>query len=116
MTPESKIKKEIVAYLDSLGDRCWHVAYTNVHGYGRKGVPDRLLSYKGKFVALEIKSDVGKPTLWQEKQIDAIRTSGGLAFVVRSVHAVKHIIKHLDTDIALNSLENREALERCGPQ
>ena len=106
MTPESKIKKEIVAYLDSLGERCWHVAYHNM-GRGRRGVPDRLVCYRGRFIALEVKrppDERGKmnPTAekWQERQIAAIVGAGGDASVVWAAQHVATMIRQIDNELA----------------
>lgn len=90
MTPESKVKKEIVAYLDSLPE-CWHVAYHTM-GYGKRGVPDRLVCFRGRFIALEIKAPGGKATPWQERCIDEINEAGGYAYIVTSAAAVSNII------------------------
>lgn len=116
MTPESKVKKEIIAYLDSLGDRCWHVSYHNI-GYGVAGVPDRIACYRGRFVALEVKADSEKKaTKWQKYRIKEITTAGGTAHVVWSVGQVRRIIQDLETEITWADATLQEALERCGPQ
>lgn len=96
MALERDIKREIVAYLDSLGDRCWHVAYFG-GGYGRNGVPDRLCCYRGRFFAIEVKRDAKhKPTKWQEREIRAIIGAGGEAKVVWSVEQVREKIEEID--------------------
>jgi hypothetical protein len=96
LTPETKVKREIVDYLDSLGSDCWHVAYHSM-GYGRKGVPDRLCCYKGRFFALEVKADESKaPTSWQRHQIYNIVSAGGIAEVVWTVAHVKEVIARID--------------------
>src|ERR1700733_11682075 len=98
MTPESKIKREIVAYLDSLGERCWHVPYHNI-GYGVAGVPDRLVCYRGYFLAIEIKRATGQPTPWQLRQIDLIMQAGGRAVVARSAEDVRRAIANIESDV-----------------
>ncbi len=90
MTPETLVKKTIVAYLDTL-EECWHVAYHSM-GYGKRGVPDRLVCYRGRFIALEIKAPGGKATAWQERCIGEINEAGGSAWMVSSVDEVKKII------------------------
>lgn len=94
-TSETKIKKEIVVYLDSLKPDLWHTAMHNV-GYTRKGIPDRLCCYKGLFFALEIKAPGKKPTPWQEREIADISEAGGIAQVVYSAADVMAIIKQID--------------------
>lgn len=94
MTPEAKIKKEIVAYLASIG--AW---YDNPvrNGYGRRGVPDIVCCYKGKFIAFEVKASVDmEPSPWQKREIEAIHAAGGMAVVVSSVEKVKGIIAYMN--------------------
>lgn len=97
MTPETAVKKEIVAYLDTLPE-CWHVAYHNM-GYGKRGVPDRLVCYRGRFLGLEIKAPGGKATAWQERCIEDIIIAGGFAGVVRSVDDVRTLLDVVDTAV-----------------
>ena len=104
MTPESKIKKEIIAYLDSLGERCWHVAYHNM-GYGRYGVPDRLVCYRGRFFAPEVKKKDAKARKRQEIEHVAINAADGLAVVVDSVEQVRALIEHIDQELDAVTLE-----------
>lgn len=94
MTPETKVKKEIIAYLDTLSE-CWHVAYHSM-GYGKRGVPDRIICYRGKFIALEIKAPGGKATPWQERCIAEINAALGDAGVVYSVDDVKEVIAQVE--------------------
>lgn len=103
MTPESKIKKEIVAYLDSLGPDCWHVAYHNM-GYGRYGVPDRLVCYRGYFFAPEVKKKDEKARKRQETEHARINAAGGCAVVVDDVKQVKQIISILNARATLSVL------------
>lgn len=98
MTPESKIKKEIREYLDSLGERCWHAQYTN-SGYGKSGVPDRIVCYRGTFIGLEIKPYDKSPTVWQRREIAAVIAAGGIAEVVWSVKQVQEIIEQIDAKL-----------------
>ena len=95
MTPEAKIKKEIVAYLKSLGDKCWWAPYVQ-NGYGKSGVPDYLVCYRGRFLALEVKKEGGKPTPWQTYQIAAIDKAGGRAEVVWSAEQVHELVNNME--------------------
>ena len=92
MTPEGKVKKEIDAYLKTLG-RDWWGFKPMMMGYGRKGIPDILGCYRGHFMAIEVKSESGKLTPWQEVEIREIRQSRGVAFVARSAKDVELMIK-----------------------
>lgn len=103
VTEETKIKRAITDYLDSLGERCWHRPYTN-YGYGIKGVPDRICCYRGRFFALEVKSGPDKKaTPWQQREIAAIVAAGGRAAVVWCVDHVREIVQQIDLDVMLAS-------------
>ena len=79
MTPEAKVKKRVVDQLKSLGA---YYFYPVTGGYGSSGVPDIVGCYNGRFFAIECKAGTNKPTALQQKNIDAIRKSGGAAIVV----------------------------------
>ena len=118
MTPEAKIKKEIVAYLKSLGDRCWYAPYVQ-NGYGKNGVPDYLVCYRGRFLALEVKKEGGKPTPWQTYQIAAIDAALGIAGVVTSAADVRKLLRKIEDRIEAEAEAVRdvwEAAEACGPR
>lgn len=96
MTPESKIKKEITAYLTSIG--AWYDNPVRT-GYGRRGVPDIVVCYRGYFLAIEVKaSESKKPTLWQAREIAAVQAARGRAVVAWSVRQVQSQITLIDYD------------------
>lgn len=51
-------------------------------GYGRMGVPDFLICRRGRFIAVETKFDSRPTTAHQDRELQAIRTAGGEAYVV----------------------------------
>ena len=51
-------------------------------GFQRVGIPDILACIKGVFVAVELKSPRGKPSALQTLNIDNIRESGGMAYIL----------------------------------
>lgn len=67
------------------------------HGgmYGTAGIPDIILCFNGRFIALEVKNETGKPTDLQKNTIKKIRAAGGTAEVVRSVSDVKTLLKKM---------------------
>ena len=79
MTPEGKVKAKLKKILDEMG--IWHFSPYQA-GMGRAGIPDVVGCYNGLFVAFECKANGNKPTALQEREINAIRTAKGLAFVV----------------------------------
>lgn len=88
-TPHAKLRKEICAYLASIG--AWYVS-TNSQGYGRKGIPDILCCYRGRFVAIEVKAGRDKPSPWQLRELGGITTSGGLSVVAYSLQEVTDVL------------------------
>lgn len=79
MTPEGLVKKRLKKQLEELG--IYHFSPFQA-GMGRAGVPDVIGCYRGLFVAFECKAGKGKTTALQEREINAIRTAKGLAFVI----------------------------------
>jgi hypothetical protein len=86
---EKKLQSKILAHIKAT-PYCWPVKVTVAN---RNGTPDILACYRGRFVALEVKTPSGRPTLLQEAQLDAIRDAGGVAAVVRSVDDVKTVLE-----------------------
>ena len=79
MTPEGKIKSKIRKRLDALG--CWYFMPPG-GAYGRKGIPDFVGCYNGKFFAIEAKAGKGTTTVLQDVTIKRIRAHHGIALVV----------------------------------
>lgn len=72
---ENKIKK----YLRDHG--CYVVKYFGC-AFSQAGVPDLLCCINGKFVAIEVKSDSGKPSALQLANVSDIQGAGGVAMVL----------------------------------
>ena len=89
--PEAKIKTLICDYLKSIG--AWYDR--SVRSYGRRGVPDILVCYKGRFFGIEVKVPGKKPDPWQERELLAITLARGVSFVAYSVEDVRGIMEHL---------------------
>jgi hypothetical protein len=97
-TPEGKVKDAVKAALESLGVRslsrptrvtCLDIGtyYMPVsNGMGTHGIPDFVCSVRGKSLYIETKASVKKePTDLQMAVIDALRSTGSVAIVIRSV-------------------------------
>ena len=76
MTPEGKVKKEIKAYLDSIG--AYHI-WPVPTGYGPKLV-DCYACLRGRFVAIEVKAPGKMPTKYQSLEITRMNHALGIAF------------------------------------
>ena len=77
-TPEGKVKAKVVDILKSEGV---YYFFPATHGYGRSGVPDIVACVNGRFLAIECKAGVNKPTALQVREIERIRSAGGVAVV-----------------------------------
>jgi Holliday junction resolvase len=79
MRNEAAVKQAITRQLKKAG--AW---YTMPHqrGFSARGVPDILVLYKGKFLAIEAKYNGNKPSAHQERQIAQIEACGGEAMVL----------------------------------
>lgn len=94
-TPEGKIKDWFVRVIRKEFPDAW--IYKAPGGpFGRKGVPDLVMSINGNFVAVEIKTDKNNPTPTQQVEINKIRKSGGVALVLKGKDEefMKKFVKH----------------------
>ena len=78
-TPESKVKDKLRKYLSQLG--IYHFMPA-ANGFGRAGIPDIIGCFNGQFVAFECKAGKGKTTALQDREIAAIQSTKGWAFVI----------------------------------
>lgn len=97
MTPESRIKNEIMSFLKIIGVYCWvndsvgifdpvkKIYRQNNSPHKLKGVSDILGIIQGRFLAIEVKSEAGRLTPEQRVFLAHINTEGGIAFCSRSV-------------------------------
>ena len=79
---EKEITKAVRGVLKTLGIYHWKQFQTLG---STPGVSDIIGIYKGKLLAVEVKTKRGKLSPAQKAFIDSINRFGGLAFVVRSV-------------------------------
>lgn len=74
----------------------WVVKVHNT-GRGVRGTPDVLACYKGRFIAVENKSDRGKATAQQLVQLREIQAAGGQALIVTSDRrTLAALLDHID--------------------
>ncbi len=87
---ESDLIQSIARYLKTIPA----LFFWKEHGgmYGTAGIPDIIVCFKGRFLALECKVGRNTPTLLQAQTIRKITDAGGIAAVVRTVEEVKAII------------------------
>jgi hypothetical protein len=102
MTPEGKVSKEIVDYLNKQRILNGRRQATTV----KNGEADRWLLYKGIYVNIEIKRlGGGITTLLQKNKLKALRENGGVGLVVDCVEAVMKVLDDIDI-LVWNELNN----------
>jgi Holliday junction resolvase len=95
MTPEAKVKKQVVEILKEWG--AYYFAPVT-GGFGKSGVPDIIVCYKGKFIGIECKAGNNTPTALQLREIDRIRLAKGAALVINesNIDEVTAILNWVD--------------------
>ena len=79
MRNEADVKRAVKRILDELGA---YYAMPVGGPYGRSGVPDFLVCFKGAFIAIETKFGSNKPTALQTHEMNKIGAAGGRVFVI----------------------------------
>ena len=76
---EKNFENKIKAYLKSIG-----AYFIKTHGdrFSKVGTPDIIACIKGKFVAIEVKAENGKPSELQHYHIQQINNAGGYAVIL----------------------------------
>lgn len=96
MKSEQAIQSDILKYLKSVG------AYTiKVSAATKAGIPDVIICYKGKFLAIEVKKPETKNNVsaLQKANISMIEAAGGIATVAWSKDMVKTFIDNIDKEL-----------------
>lgn len=105
MTPENAIKNSICAWLayqkcffwisDRVGiyDVARKQFRSNKSPYRIKGVADILGIWKGKLLAIEVKTPKKYPSPEQREFLSNVIKHGGIGFVARSIDDVKEFLK-----------------------
>lgn len=95
MTPEGKVKKELVSKLGTLSVKPY-MFFPATGGYGRNGVPDIVGCLRGRFFSIEVKAAGKYPTLLQERELDRIELAGGLAFMCVGAEDIPRVLNALE--------------------
>ena len=93
---ERDLTRQVRDFLRVLG--AWEVKHRAGLG-DRRGVPDILACYRGRFVAFEVKAPRGRLTPYQTAELEAVRHAGGIAAEVRSLEDVIAALRPVDSTI-----------------
>lgn len=63
--------------------------------YGKKGIPDIIVCYKGLYIGIEAKTYEGEFSDWQKARRTQIMAAGGIVIFARSVEDVRDVIESL---------------------
>lgn len=101
-TKESAVQRELIDRLQAK----WPDAYVrkiaqNMYSHG--GIPDILVCLEGNFVAIEVKTDTGKLSKLQKRDIRLIEEAGGLAFICYGVKDIDYILSLMEPLCRTNS-------------
>ena len=94
MAQEKNFENKVKLFLKDNG--CWYVKFF-ANRMTRTGVPDILACVNGRFVAIEVKAQNGKPSDLQVYNIKKIREAGGISIILYpdGFEAFKHLIHKL---------------------
>ena len=81
MAAEKNFENKIKSYLKDHG--AWFLKYwAGPKGFTKEGIPDILACINGKFFAIEIKAENGKPSVIQLVTLRKIRQAGGYGILL----------------------------------
>ncbi len=92
-TPEKKVKDKVTKVLKEAGA---YYFFPATGGFGRSGVPDIIVCYKGIFIGIECKAGKNTTTALQDREMQKIMLAGGYALVVNEDN-IDDVVNILDT-------------------
>lgn len=92
MGAEKNFENKVKDLLKKKG--AYYVKYFGC-GFTRAGVPDLLVCFKGKFIAIELKAERGETSELQDYNLEQIKKAGGYGFVLYP-HDLPFFLNFLD--------------------
>tara|TARA_R100001369_G_scaffold78526_1_gene108223 strand:+ start:300 stop:641 length:342 start_codon:yes stop_codon:yes gene_type:complete len=110
VTPEGTVKASAEKVLKKI--KAYYFMPSS-GGYGRKGIPDIVVCYKGRFIGIECKFDAASnpPTKLQQLELAKIKQAGGIAIVFDSNTTQKELTAMLNAEAVSNTDWTDWALE-----
>lgn len=96
MQPESRIVAQIKKYLKGQGAFCFKVWGSE---FMMAGLPDLICCYRGRFLAIEVKTPIGKVSARQHYVHNLIERAGGIVGVARSVEDAQTLVAAVEASI-----------------
>ena len=76
---ETKFREKVRPYLNKLPNSWWE----SVQQKSIRGTPDIIGCINGQFIAIELKSEKGKPSPLQNYKLERIRDAKGIAVSIK---------------------------------
>ncbi len=92
MTPEKKVKAQVTKILNEYEA---YYFYPATGGFGRSGVPDIIVCFRGAFLGIECKAGDNTATALQLRELDKITKANGYAMIVNE-HNISDVRGILD--------------------
>ena len=96
---ESAIEAALVKQVEKIGGQCWKWNST------RRGVPDRIVFYRGQVVFVELKAPGAVPTAQQKHVHELLRMQGMDVLVIDTIDGVIKFVNSLSFGITGESTE-----------
>lgn len=105
MAEEKTFENKIKDYLKEKG--AWFIKYWGGGQFTKAGIPDLLVCYNGKFIAIELKASNGKPSLLQIITLEKIRNAAGYGFLLypSDFNDFKQFIESSNERWVINNIE-----------
>jgi len=91
---ETQLKNKVTLFLNTIPD----IYVRKISDRYSSGYPDIWGCLKGKFFAIELKTEKGRTSAIQEYEMKMIRKAGGRVAVCRSVDEVKEFLREVYRD------------------
>jgi len=95
---ENYLQSKVIKWLNNTYKD--DIVVYNIHGnsFQKKGIPDLLICYKGRFIALELKQENGRLSEIQKYRIQKLINAGAVVEVPRTLKDVQEVFKQLVLD------------------
>lgn len=110
MAQEKNFENKIKSFLTE--QNCWFIKYWGGGKFTKAGIPDIICCCEGMFLAIEVKSSKGKPSLLQLKKLKDIDDAWGFAILLypECFEAFKNLIFCIKANDVKNANLNYERI------
>ena len=94
-TPKREIytaEAELLVHTRQFIELLPNAKFVRLEAGSERGNSDCIICYRGRFIAVELKDNIGKPSAQQLRFLDDVKRSGGIAEVCRSVRDIYNLL------------------------